>query len=153
MGASLAEHEHWMRRALALADRAGNEGEVPIGAVLVRDRELLGEGWNQVISSQDPTAHAEIVALRDAAGVAGNYRLPGTTLYVTLEPCTLCAGAMIHARVEALVFGAREPKAGVVCSTCDMLDEPRYNHRVRWQEGVLAEDSSARLQAFFQARR
>ena len=153
MGASLAEHEHWMRRALALADRAENEGEVPIGAVLVRDGELLGEGWNQVISSEDPTAHAEIVALRDAARVAGNYRLPGSTLYVTLEPCTMCAGAMIHARVEALVFGAREPKAGVVCSTCGMLDEPRYNHRVRWQEGVLAEDSIARLQAFFQARR
>jgi tRNA(adenine34) deaminase len=142
-----------MRRALALADRAENEGEVPIGAVLVRDGELLGEGWNQVISGNDPTAHAEIVALRDAAGVAGNYRLPAATLYVTLEPCTMCVGAMIHARVDALVFAAREPKAGVVCSTCSMLDEPRYNHRVRWQEGVLAEESSARLQAFFQARR
>jgi tRNA(adenine34) deaminase len=150
---TLAEHENWMRRALALADRAENEGEVPIGAVLVRDGELLGEGWNQVISTNDPTAHAEIVALRDAASVAGNYRLPGSTLYVTLEPCTMCAGAMIHARVERLVFAAREPKAGVVCSTCALLDEPRYNHRVRWQEGVLAEESSARLQAFFQARR
>jgi tRNA(adenine34) deaminase len=112
----LAEHEQWMRRALALADRAENEGEVPIGAVLVRDGQLLGEGWNQVISAQDPTAHAEIVAMRDAASVAGNYRLPGSTLYVTLEPCTMCAGAMIHARVELLVFAAREPKAGVVCS-------------------------------------
>ncbi|NCF18025.1 MAG: tRNA adenosine(34) deaminase TadA [Haliea sp.] len=149
----LAEHEQWMRRALALADRAENEGEVPIGAVLVRDGQLLGEGWNQVISAQDPTAHAEIVAMRDAASVAGNYRLPGSTLYVTLEPCTMCAGAMIHARVELLVFAAREPKAGVVCSTCSLLDEPRYNHRVSWQEGVLAEESSARLQAFFQSRR
>jgi tRNA(adenine34) deaminase len=149
----LAEHEQWMRRALALADRAENEGEVPIGAVLVRDGQLLGEGWNQVISAQDPTAHAEIVAMRDAASVAGNYRLPGSTLYVTLEPCTMCAGAMIHARVELLVFAAREPKAGVVCSTCSLLDEPRYNHRVSWQEGVLAEESSTRLQAFFQSRR
>ena len=150
---SMSEHEDWMRRALALADRAENEGEVPIGAVLVRDGELLGEGWNSVISTQDPTAHAEIIALRDAARIAGNYRLPGSTLYVTLEPCTMCAGAMIHARVERLVFAAREPKAGVVCSTCAMLDEPRFNHRVQWQEGVLAEESSQRLQAFFKARR
>ena len=150
---SLGDHEQWMRRALVLADRAENEGEVPIGAVLVRDGELLGEGWNQVITSCDPSAHAEIVAMRDAAAMAGNYRLPGATLYVTLEPCTMCVGAMIHARIEKLVFAAREPRAGVVCSTCSMLDEPRYNHRVSWQEGVLAEESSARLQAFFRARR
>lgn len=142
-----------MRRALVLADRAENEGEVPIGAVVVHEGQLLGEGWNQVIAAGDPSAHAEIVALRDAAGVAGNYRLPGSTLYVTLEPCTMCAGAMIHARIELLVFAAREPKAGVVCSTCNLLDEPRYNHRVRWQEGVLAQESSSRLQSFFQARR
>ena len=150
---SLGDHEQWMRRALVLADRAENEGEVPIGAVLVRDGALLGEGWNQVITSCDPSAHAEIVAMRDAAAMAGNYRLPGATLYVTLEPCTMCVGAMIHARIEKLVFAAREPRAGVVCSTCSMLDEPRYNHRVSWQEGVLAEESSARLQAFFRARR
>jgi tRNA(adenine34) deaminase len=153
VGASLQQHEQWMRRALALADRAGNEGEVPIGAVVVHQGELLGEGWNQVIAAQDPTAHAEVVAMRDAARVAANYRLPDTTLYVTLEPCTMCCGAMIHARIAQLVFAAREPKAGVVCSTCTMLDEPRYNHSVRWQGGVLAEDSSARLQAFFKARR
>ncbi|TGD73949.1 tRNA adenosine(34) deaminase TadA [Mangrovimicrobium sediminis] len=150
---SMSEHEHWMRRALALADRAESEGEVPVGAVLVRDGQLLGEGWNAVISRADPTAHAEIEALRDAAGAAGNYRLPGSTLYVTLEPCTMCAGAMIHARVAQLVFAATEPKAGVVCSTCAMLDEPRYNHQVRWQGGVLAQDSADRLQAFFRARR
>jgi tRNA(adenine34) deaminase len=149
----LAEHEQWMRRALALADRAENEGEVPIGAVVVRDGELLGEGWNSVIAFQDPTAHAEIVALRDAARMAGNYRLPGATVYVTLEPCTMCVGAMIHARIETLVFAALEPKAGVVCSTCSLLDEPRYNHRVKWQGGVLAQASSERLQAFFRARR
>ena len=150
---SPAEHEQWMRRALALADRASNEGEVPVGAVVVRDGELLGEGWNQVIAAQDPTAHAEIVALRDAARVVGNYRLPGATLYVTLEPCTMCAGAMVHARVTELVFAAEEPRAGVVCSTCSLLDEPWYNHKVNWQGGVLAADSSARLQAFFRARR
>lgn len=147
------DHENWMRRALALADRAENEGEVPIGAVLVREGELLGEGWNQVISSADPTAHAEIVALRDAAAVAGNYRLPGSTLYVTLEPCTMCAGALVHARVAHLVFAAREPRSGVICSTCSLLEEPWYNHKVDWLEGVLAEESSERLQAFFRARR
>jgi tRNA(adenine34) deaminase len=142
-----------MRRALALADRAAEEGEVPVGALVVRDGTLLGEGWNQVISTQDPSGHAEIVALRDAAAVVGNYRLPETTLYVTLEPCTMCAGAMVHARVEQLVFGAKEPRAGVICSTCSLLDEPWFNHRVRWQGGVLADESSARLQDFFQARR
>lgn len=147
------DHEHWMRRALALADRAENEGEVPIGAVLVRDGELLGEGWNQVIGAADPSAHAEIVALRDAARVAGNYRLPGSTLYVTLEPCTMCAGALVHARVAQLVFAASEPRAGVVCSHHNLLDQPWYNHRVSWLGGVLAEDSSQRLKAFFKSRR
>lgn len=146
-------HEQWMRRALALADRAANEEEVPVGAVLVRDGQLLGEGWNQMIGNADPSAHAEVVALRDAARAVGNYRLPGSTLYVTLEPCTMCVGAMVHARVEQLVFAATEPRAGVVCSTCQMLDEPRFNHRVSWLGGVLAEESSARLTAFFKARR
>ena len=142
-----------MRRALSLADRAANEGEVPVGAVLVRDGVLLGEGWNQVIGAQDPTAHAEIVALRDAARVVGNYRLPGSTLYVTLEPCTMCAGALVHARVELLVFAAREPRAGVVCSTCNLLEQACFNHRVQWTGDLLAEESATRLQAFFQARR
>jgi tRNA(adenine34) deaminase len=150
---SSSSHDDWMRRALALADRAADEGEVPVGAVVVRDGTLLGEGWNQAISARDPTGHAEIVALRDAAAVVGNYRLAGTILYVTLEPCTMCAGAMVHARVEQLVFGAREPRAGVICSTCSMLEEPWFNHRVSWRGGVLAEESSNRLQAFFQARR
>lgn len=150
---TLEDHEKWMRRALALADRAANEGEVPVGAVVVRDNQLLGEGWNQVIAAQDPTAHAEIVALRDAARAVGNYRLPEATLYVTLEPCTMCAGALVHARITQLVFGANEPRAGVVCSTCALLDEPWYNHKVNWQGGVLAESSSARLKDFFQARR
>jgi tRNA(adenine34) deaminase len=150
---AIEDHERWMCRALALADRAANEGEVPVGAIVVRDGQLLGEGWNQVIAAQDPTAHAEIVALRDAARAEGNYRLSGATLYVTLEPCTMCAGAMVHARITELIFAAKEPRAGVVCSTCSLLDEPWYNHKVSWQGGVLAQDSSSRLQAFFQARR
>lgn len=142
-----------MRRALALADRAAQEGEVPVGAVVVRDQQLLGEGWNQVIGSSDPTAHAELVALRAAAAAVGNYRLPEALLYVTLEPCTMCAGALIHARIGRLVFAAREPRAGVVCSTAALLDQPCSNHRVAWQEGVLAPESAGRLRAFFRARR
>lgn len=142
-----------MRRALELADLAAQREEVPVGAVVVRDGELLGEGFNQVITAADPSAHAEIIALRDAAARVGNYRLPGATLYVTLEPCTMCAGALVHARIAELVFAAREPRAGVVCSTCQLLDEPWYNHKVSWQEGVLATESAALLQAFFRARR
>ena len=149
----MSEHEKWMSRALELAQEAASKEEVPVGAVLVRDGEILGEGYNQVISAADPTAHAEIVALRAAATAAGNYRLPGTTLYVTLEPCTMCAGAMVHARVSELVFAARESRAGVVCSTCSLLDEPWCNHVVTWQEGVMAEESSRLLRAFFRARR
>ena len=150
---ALADHEKWMRRALALADRAADEQEVPVGAVVVRDDELLGEGWNQVISARDPTAHAEIVAIRDAARMAGNYRLPGAILYVTLEPCTMCAGALVHARIAELVFAAKEPRAGVVCSTCSLLEEPWYNHRVNWHAGVLESQSSTRLKSFFRERR
>ena len=150
---SECQHEHWMRCALELADLAAQREEVPVGAVVVRDGELLGEGINQVITAADPSAHAEIVALRDAAARVGNYRLPGAILYVTLEPCTMCAGALVHARIAELVFAAREPRAGVVCSTCQLLDEPWYNHKVSWQEGVLATQSAALLQAFFRARR
>ncbi len=146
-------HEAWMRRALALADAAAVAGEVPVGALVVRDGECLGEGYNQVISATDPSAHAEIVALRAAARKVGNYRLSGAVLYVTLEPCTMCCGALVHARVETLVFGATEPRAGVVCSQASALAAPWYNHRVKWLGGVLAEESSRRLQAFFQARR
>jgi tRNA(adenine34) deaminase len=147
------DHKRWMQRALELADRAAAQDEVPVGALVVRDGEILGEGWNQVVSARDPSAHAEIVALRAAASRVENYRLPGATLYVTLEPCTMCAGAMVHARIQQLVFAALEPKAGVVCSRCTLLDEPRFNHRVEWEGGVLAEESTARLQAFFKARR
>jgi tRNA(adenine34) deaminase len=143
----------FMQHALALAERAATEGEVPVGAVLVRGGEVLGEGYNRVISTSDPTAHAEVVAMRDAAARVDNYRLPRTTLYVTIEPCTMCVGAMIHARVGKLVFGAREPRAGVVCSQATMLDTDFYNHRIQWVEGVLASESAALLQAFFRERR
>lgn len=149
----MADHEHWMRRALELADIAAAQDEVPVGAVVVRDDEVLGEGWNQVITTSDPSAHAEIVALRAAANRAGNYRLPGATLYVTLEPCAMCAGAMVHARIAQLVYAAAEPKAGVICSRAQLLDESWLNHRVAWEGGVLAEESTARLQQFFKARR
>ena len=142
-----------MRRALALADRAANEGEVPVGAIVVRDGELLGEGWNQAIATHDPSGHAEIIALRDAAQFVGNYRLSGATLYATLEPCAMCAGAIVHARIALLVFAAKEPRAGAVCSVCALLDAPWLNHRVSWQADVLAEESSARLQTFFKQRR
>ena len=143
----------FMRRALALAEQAGEREEVPVGAVLVRGGEVLGEGYNRVISTSDPTAHAEVIALRDAASKVDNYRLPRSTLYVTIEPCTMCVGAIVHARVERLVFGAREPRAGVVCSQATMLDTDFYNHRVEWVEGVLAEESAELLRSFFKAKR
>ncbi len=149
----MEDDQRWMQRALELADRAAALDEVPVGALVIRDNEVLGEGWNQVISAHDPSAHAEIVALRAAASRVGNYRLPGATLYVTLEPCTMCAGAMVHARIMRLVFAATEPKSGVVCSRSQLLDEPWFNHCVEWAGGVLAAESTAKLQAFFKAKR
>lgn len=142
-----------MRQALALGRRAGEQGEVPVGAVLVRNGEVVGEGWNQPIGSHDPTAHAEVVAIRDAARRVGNYRLPGSTLYVTVEPCTMCAGALVHARIALLVFGAAEPRAGAVLSSAAVLDNPGLNHRVSVTGGVLADDCAALLKEFFAARR
>ncbi len=142
-----------MHRALVLADKAAEYGEVPVGAVLVREGGLLGSGFNQPVSAHDPSAHAEIVALRDAAGQQGNYRLPGTTLYVTIEPCTMCVGAMVHARVEWLVFGAREPRHGAVVSSRRLLEQGPFNHDLRWREGVLAQACGNRLKDFFSQRR
>lgn len=143
----------WMEYALELAARGAQEGEVPVGAVLVRDGEIIGEGWNRPIASHDPSAHAEIVALRQAGHRLGNYRLTGSTLYVTLEPCLMCAGAMIHARVKRLVFGAYDPKRGAVNSTAHAFDTQGLNHRVAFTGGVLEQACSERLQAFFRARR
>ncbi|MGH8455408.1 MAG: tRNA adenosine(34) deaminase TadA [Stenotrophobium sp.] len=147
------DDERWMRHALTLARRAQDEGEVPVGAVLVRDGEIIGEGWNHPITAHDPSAHAEMVALRAAAQNIGNYRLPGTTLYVTLEPCVMCAGAIVHARVARLVFGAADPKAGAVTSVYDVIANPRLNHRVEWSGGVLEAECGALLRQFFRARR
>jgi tRNA(adenine34) deaminase len=146
--------EAFMARALELAGRAEAEGEVPVGALLVRDGLIIGEGWNRPIGSHDPTAHAEIMTLRDAAARAGNYRLPGTTLYVTLEPCPMCAGAIVHARVARLVYGATDPKSGAAGSVFDLLpSDQRFNHRTSVTGGVLAEACGERLRNFFRARR
>lgn len=143
-----------MGRALSLAAQAAASGEVPVGAVLVRDGVIIGEGANAPIGAHDPTAHAEVLALRAGAAGQVNYRLPGSTLYVTLEPCAMCCGALVHARVQRLVFAALEPRAGAVCSTLSLLDEGRFNHRVAWeQDADSAGASAALLQAFFRARR
>lgn len=150
---SVAEDEHWMRRALALAREAEAHGEVPVGAVLVRDGEVIGEGRNGPIEASDPTAHAEIRALREAADRAGNYRLPGSTLYVTLEPCPMCVGAIVHARVERVVFGASDPKTGACGGATDWIRDPCHNHRVQVEGGVLAEEASNMLRQFFRRRR
>jgi tRNA(adenine34) deaminase len=150
---STNEDEHWLRQALLLAARAEGEDEVPVGAVLVRSGEILGQGWNRPIAARDPTAHAEILALREAAARLGNYRLLNTTLYVTLEPCVMCAGAIIHARVEHVVFGASDPKAGAAGSVFAVLGTARLNHEVTVAGGVLAEECGAGLRRFFEARR
>ena len=143
-----------MGQALALAARAADEGEVPVGAVLVMQGAIIGEGWNRPIAARDPTAHAEIQALRDAARRAGNYRLPTTELYVTLEPCPMCAGAIVHARVQRVVFGASDPKGGACGSVFDLLpSDQRFNHRTDCVGGVLEAECAALLREFFRARR
>jgi tRNA(adenine34) deaminase len=149
----VASDEQWMQHALILAERAQVHGEVPVGAVVIRDNEIIGEGWNQPIGTFDPTAHAEIVALRDAARRLGNYRLPDTTLYVTLEPCAMCSGAILHARVARVVYGATDPRAGAAGSVFDILTTERLNHRVAVTGGVAASQATACLHRFFKARR
>lgn len=144
---------HWMECALALAGKAAAAGEVPVGAVLARGDELVAEGWNQPISGHDPTAHAEVVALRTAGSSLGNYRLAGTTLYVTLEPCLMCVGAIVHARVERLVFGAPDPKSGAVTSLYRGFELAGLNHRVEVTGGVMAVECGEILKSFFRARR
>jgi tRNA(adenine34) deaminase len=145
--------ERWMGLALGLAETAAVRGEVPVGAIVVRGDSVLGEGYNRTLTDNDPSAHAEIVALRAAGSAVRNHRLPGTTLYVTIEPCTMCAGALVHARVERLVFGAREPKAGAVVSHAGVLDNPALNHRVEVVGDVLAARCSALISDFFKERR
>ena len=145
--------ERFMRRAIELALVAQRDGEVPVGAVVVVDGGVVGEGWNQPIGAHDPTAHAEIVALRAAARQLGNYRLPGATVYVTIEPCQMCVGAMVHARVARVVFGAAEPKAGALGSAMRAHEHPSLNHRLVVVGGVLEPECRAVLQAFFAGRR
>lgn len=150
-----ANDEHWMRRALALADRAQREfDEIPVGAVLVgADGQLLGEGWNLNIASHDPSAHAEIVAMREAGRALGNHRLVGSTLYVTLEPCAMCAMALVHARIARLVYAAADPKTGACGSVFDLVGDARHNHHVEVRGGVLAQEASLRLTNYFRAKR
>jgi tRNA(adenine34) deaminase len=145
--------EAWMQRALLMAEQAKLAGEVPVGAVLVADQQLIAEGFNSPISTSDPSAHAEIVVMRQAANFSKNYRLINTTLYVTLEPCLMCAGALVHARIQRLVFGAYDAKAGAVVSRDRVLDAPYLNHRVQYQGGVMHEDCGTLLTTFFKARR
>ena len=145
--------EDFMRQALALARRAQEEGEVPVGAVVVLDEKVIGEGWNRPISASDPSAHAEIQAMRAAATARKNYRLVGATLYVTLEPCAMCVGAMFHARIRRVVYGAADPKTGAAGSTVNLFEEKRLNHHALVQGGVLGDECSALLSGFFASRR
>jgi tRNA(adenine34) deaminase len=145
--------EFFMREALTLAREAGADDEVPVGAVVVCDGEIVGRGFNRPIGLHDPTAHAEIMALRDAAKNLANYRIPGCTLYVTLEPCAMCSGAIFHARIARVVFGARDPKTGVAGSVMDLYAQERLNHHAKIEGGVLAEECALLLSGFFAARR
>lgn len=145
--------EDWMQHAIALAAKAELQGEVPVGAVLVKDNMLLGEGWNQMISLNDPSAHAEMQAIRAAAAKMGNYRLPDCTLYVTLEPCSMCAGLMVHSRIKRLVFGATDLKTGAAGSVLNLVQQAQFNHQLEVLSGVLAAECATQLSAFFKRRR
>ena len=143
----------WMERALELARQAEAAGEVPVGAVIVKDDEIIAEGWNQPISSNDATSHAEIMAMRVAGEKLGNYRLLDTTVYVTLEPCSMCVGAMIHARVAKVVYAASEPRTGALGGAFNLLEANQHNHIFEVEAGLMAEESKSMLQNFFQSRR
>ena len=149
----LHSDELWMEEALRCAQRALEAGEVPVGAVVVCDGQIVGRGWNRNISDSDPTAHAEVVALREAGATVGNHRLEDSELFVTIEPCAMCAGAMVHARVHRLVYGADDPKAGAVRSVMQVLNHPQLNHKIKVRSGVLAGRSAELLQTFFRNRR
>jgi len=145
--------ELWMEEALRCAQRALEAGEVPVGAVVVCDGRIVGRGWNRNITDMDPTAHAEVIALREAGAAVGNHRLEGCDLFATIEPCAMCAGALVHARIQCLVYGADDPKAGAVHSVMQVLNHPQLNHRVEVRRGVLAGRSAELLQSFFKSRR
>ncbi len=153
MGISPEEDEAWMRYAFRLAQRAEEYGEVPVGAIVVKDNRCIAEGWNSVITQHDPTAHAEIVSLRTAGLALENYRINDTTLYVTLEPCVMCMGALAHARIKRLVFGAYDPKRGAVCNALSLTDASFLNHQISWTGGVLESQCAEQLRDFFRARR
>lgn len=153
IGAANTEDTAFMHRALELAQQAQTQGEVPVGAVVAYQDRIVGEGWNRSIAAHDPTAHAEIEALRAAGRTCGAYRLPNTTLYVTLEPCVMCVGALIHARIARLVFGARDPKTGACGGALHLIDHPSHNHRIAVRAEVLTVPCSKLLRAFFRNRR
>lgn len=142
-----------MRLAMALAEQAAEAGEVPVGALIVKDGAVIGEGFNQPISLCDPTGHAEIIAMRSAAANLENYRLSDCDLYVTIEPCTMCVGAMVHARIRKIIFGAPEPRAGALESQLRLMDENHYNHSIEWQGGILAEECGEIISSFFRRKR
>lgn len=150
---TIEQHEYWMQKALELARKAEAAGEVPVGAVLVKDDQLIAEGWNQPITSHDATSHAEIMAMRAAGKKLNNYRLIDTVMYVTLEPCSMCVGAMIHARVSKVVYAASEPRTGALGGAFNLLEVNQHNHIFEVVSGVLAEESKTLLQNFFQSRR
>ncbi|ABG41621.1 tRNA-adenosine deaminase [Paraglaciecola sp. T6c] len=150
---SLEQDQLWMRHALSLASKAAQAGEIPVGAVLVKDQKIVGEGWNQSITLNDPSAHAEMLAIRQAGINVKNYRLIDTTLYVTLEPCTMCAGLLVHSRIKRLVFGAYDAKTGAAGSIMDVLNDTRLNHQVEVVGGVLGEECGETISAFFRQRR
>ncbi len=153
MGINAKSDEEWIGHALNLAKHAESMGEIPVGAVIVKDNEIIGEGWNQSITTHDPTAHAEIIALRFAAKTIGNYRLCNATLYVTLEPCAMCAGAMIHARIKRIVYGASDPKTGAAGTVFNLLNHDKLNHRVNCTNGVKANECGQLLSQFFKSKR
>ena len=145
--------EYWMQKAIQLARKAEAENEVPVGAVIVKDDQLIAEGWNRLIQSHDPSSHAEIVAIRNAGQALNNYRLIDTTLYVTLEPCAMCVGAMIHARIKRLVFAAFDPKTGAAGSAIELIQSEKHNHRIEFIGGILESECRDMLQAFFRKKR
>ena len=153
MDTTLSTDTFFMKRALELSQSAADYGEVPVGAVIVYDGEIVGEGYNQPISSCDPTAHAEVVAMRRACATLNNYRLTGCELYVTIEPCTMCVGAMVHARIKRVIFGALEPRAGALQSQFQLMENSSYNHSIAWNGGVLAEQCAAMMADFFRQKR
>lgn len=150
---SMNEDAKWMQHAVELAQKAKAHDEVPVGAVIVHEDKIIGEGWNQPISSNDPTAHAEIIALRDAGKNVSNYRLPNTTMYVTLEPCAMCAGAIVHARLSKIIFAVTDPKTGACGSVFNLLQSEELNHKVEIDKGIMEDECRALIQTFFKDKR